>query len=75
MFSLHPMDEQVSPYYHSFLTVTQSYDSKVTPVGALHAEKIAEATLLYVFRITFPMSPLQTNNEILKYYNTKYLLM
>ena len=35
--------------YHSFVTVTQSYHSKVTPISALHAEKIAEAVLLYVF--------------------------
>ena len=60
MFSPHPMDQQVSPCYHSFLTVAQTYDSKVTPIGALHAEKIAEAVLLYVFRITFPASPFPT---------------
>ena len=44
------------PTPSSFLTVTQSYYSKVTPIGALHAEKIAEAVLLYVFRIAFPAS-------------------
>ena len=33
----------MSPYYHSFLTVTRSYHIMVTPIGALHAEKIAEA--------------------------------
>ena len=49
-FSLHPMNQQVSPCYYSFLTVTQSYQSKVTPIGLLHAEKIPEAVFLYVFR-------------------------
>ena len=58
MFSLHPMYQQVLPCYHSFLIVTQNYDSKMTPIGALHAEKIAQAVLLYVFRITFSASPL-----------------
>ena len=57
VFSPHPMDQKVSPCYHNFLTVTQSYDSKVTPISALYAEKIAEAVLLYVFIITFPVSP------------------
>ena len=57
-FSLHPMNQQMSPCYPSFLTVTESYDSKVTPIGALYAEKISEAVLLYVFRITIPASPL-----------------
>ena len=52
------MDQQVSPFYHSFLTATQSYDSKGTHIGGLHAEKICEAVLLYVFRITFSATPL-----------------
>ena len=55
--SPHPMDQEVSPCYHSFLTITQSYHSKVTPMGALHTEKIAEeVVLLFVFRIRFPAS-------------------
>ena len=53
MFSPYPM---VSPCYHTSLTVTQSYNSKVTLIGALHAEKIAEAVLLNVFRISLPAS-------------------
>ena len=59
------MDRQVSPCCPNFLTVTQSYHSKVTYVGALHAEKIAEAVLLYVFRIAFLASLLgpTINNE------------
>ena len=48
------MDQQLSPCYYSILTVTPY---EVTPIGALHAEKIPEAILLYVFRITFPASP------------------
>ena len=54
MFSPHPIDQQVSPCYHSFLTVSESYDSKVTHSGAVQAEKIAEAVLFYVLRITYP---------------------
>ena len=48
------MNQQVSPCYQSFLTVIQSYHSKVTPFGALNADKIAEAVWLYVFRIEVP---------------------
>ena len=59
LFSPHPMNQQVSPCYQSFLTVTQSYHGKVTHIDALHAEKIAEAVLLYVLRISFPASLLQ----------------
>ena len=39
MFSPHPIDQQVSPGYNSFLTGTQSYDSKVTPIGAVQVEE------------------------------------
>ena len=53
VFSPHPIDPQVSPCYHSFLTVTQSYTSKVTLIG----DEINDAVLLYVFKITFPASP------------------
>ena len=41
----------------NFLTVTQSY-----PIGALHAEKIAKAVFLYVFKIAFSAYPLFQNN-------------
>ena len=47
------MDQQVSPCYHTSLIITQSFDSKVTPVGALYAEIIAEAVLLYVFILSY----------------------
>ena len=53
LFSLHPTAQQVSPCCHSFLKVPQYYHSKVTPIGALHAKKIAKSVLLYVFRIAF----------------------
>ena len=46
----------MSPYYHSFLPVTKGYHSKETPSNELHAEKIAEAVLLNVFRIAFEAS-------------------
>ena len=46
----------MSPWYNTFLTVTQSWHSKVIPIVTLHIDKIAEAGLLYVFRISFPAS-------------------
>ena len=52
------MDQHVSPSYHTFMMVTPSYHSNVIPIGALQAEKIAQAVLLYVFRIAFPASHL-----------------
>ena len=33
------MNQQVSPCYHSFLILNQSYHFKVSHIGALHAEK------------------------------------
>ena len=39
-----------------------SYHSKVTSIGALHAEKIAEAILLDVLRIAFP-APFLCNSK------------
>ena len=38
---------------------TQSYHSKVTPIGTLHAEKIYEAVVLFVFTVAFsaPLLP------------------
>ena len=48
LFSLHPMDQQVYSYCCSFLTITQSYYSKNTPVGTLYGEEIAEAVWFYV---------------------------
>ena len=47
LFSLHPIDHQVSPCYHSCLRVFSTYFSMVTPISLLHAEKIPEAVLLY----------------------------
>ena len=55
-FSLHPTKQGESPCCHILLTVLLSYHGKVTPIGALHAEKIAEAVFLYMFRIAFPAS-------------------
>ena len=46
---LHPTDQQGLPCCHNFLTVIPSYHSKMTPIGALHAEKINETVLNYVF--------------------------
>ena len=60
IFFPHSNDKQKSPCCHNFLTGTQTYHSKVTPIDMLHAEKIAEAVLLYVFPIAFPLSHLTT---------------
>ena len=50
------MNPQGSPRCHNFLIVTPSYHKKMTPIGAMHAKKIAYAVLLYVFRIVFKAS-------------------
>ena len=50
------MDQQGSPCYHSFLLVTLSYHSKVNLVGALDAETLVAAVLLYELWIGFPTS-------------------
>ena len=54
------MDQQGSPYSHIFLTVIPNYHIKVTTLGALYAEKIAEAVVLYMFRISLAASLLVT---------------
>ena len=59
LFPSHPLDEQGSPRCYTFLTVTLSYHSKVTPIGTLHVEKIAKAVLVYVFKIELPASLLR----------------
>ena len=40
LFLLHPMKQQGSPCCHTFLTVNQSYHSKVATIVFLHAEKL-----------------------------------
>ena len=59
---LHPIDQQGSHCCHYFLTITESYHNKVTPIGLLHADQIAEVVLLCVFRIAFPASHLERWN-------------
>ena len=54
--SPHPMNQQGSPCCFNFLAVTSSYHSKVNLVGALDAEKVAAAVLLYVLLMGFPTS-------------------
>ena len=49
------------------LTVATSYNSKVTAIGALHAKKIVEAVLHYVFKILFPAALLLTIEALLRY--------
>ena len=53
---LHPIDQHGSPCCHNFLTANQNYHRQVTPIGALDAEKVAEAVFLYVSAIAFPAS-------------------
>ena len=65
-FSKHTRDQQVSPYNNSFLTITQSHGCKEILFSLLHAKKIADAVLLYVFNIGFPASLL---NMIFKLYS------
>ena len=57
LVSCHPVDQQSSPCYHIFLTVTLSYNSKVNLVGPLDVDKKVDAGFLYAFNIGFPTSP------------------
>ena len=50
------MGQQGSPCYDNFKLLARAYDSKVSPVGPLIAEKLAASVLLYVFIIGFPAS-------------------
>ena len=54
LFSQHPMVKKGSAYFFSFVAYIPSYFSKQNLIGPLNAEKIAEAVLLYVFKIGFP---------------------
>lgn len=50
--------KKVPPCYHRLPTLTHKYHNKVTLIAALHAEKLAEAVLLYVLKITVLRSSL-----------------
>ena len=52
------MDQKVYSCCHNFLTVTQSYKDKNTPIKKFHAVKIAKSVFFYVFTMAFPMSPI-----------------
>ena len=43
LFSPHPTDQQVYSCCQNILTVTQSYNSKNTPIGRFHAVKTAKS--------------------------------
>ena len=58
LFFPHPRDQQVNSCCHNFLTVTQSYNSKNTPISKFHDVKIAESVFFYVLTMIFPTSPL-----------------
>ena len=62
------MDQQVYSCCRNFLTVTQSYNSKITPIGKFDSVKMAKSVLLYIFTMTFTMSPLC---EIINNYQNK----
>ena len=55
-FVRHSRDQQVSAYNHSFFSIIQSHGCKEILFSLLHANKIADAVLLYVFNIRFPAS-------------------
>ena len=50
------MDQHKSVKKFSFMTVIPSDYGKHAPMRALHAEKIADAVLIYVFKILFSAS-------------------
>ena len=56
--SLHPIDQQGSPGCTNYMTVTQSYKSKMISIEELHSEKITYAILIYIHIKAFPASPL-----------------
>ena len=50
------MNQYGSPYDSGLGWVSSGYDFKETPIGSLHAEKLADSDLFYVFRIVFTTS-------------------
>ena len=56
MFSLHAIHSLVSPCNVTFEWLSESYCSKLTPVGILDREKTSVAVFLYVFRLRFTAS-------------------
>ena len=48
------MNQKGSPYNSGLELLSFKYDFKETLIGSLPAEKMAEAVLLYVFKIVFP---------------------
>ena len=57
-FSKHAKDQKVSAHNLSLLTIIQSHGCKEILFSLLHAKKIHDAVLLYVFNIEFPTSPI-----------------
>ena len=56
LFSLHARNQQVPPHNCSFECLIWTYNCRQIPIGVLHAEIMARAGLLNVFRIGFPAS-------------------
>ena len=56
LFSPHPKVQQVYSCCHNYLTVTQSYNKKNTPICRLHAVRRGKSVLIYVFKLAFPTS-------------------
>ena len=51
LFSEQGTKQQVSTYYHSFITIIQSHCSKNIPYASFQDEKIHDKTFLFVFNI------------------------
>ena len=49
------LNQQVSTYYHSFITIIQSHYSEKIPIASLQEEKMQDEVFLFVFNIEFPV--------------------
>ena len=58
------MDQKVSAYNCSFITIIQSPNCKETYISLYHAKKKADAVLIYIFDIGFPATIFLLNIEI-----------
>ena len=67
-FSPYPTYKQRSPCCGNFLAGTQSYFSKVTPIGALCAKKIAKAIFSMYLRKDFQHPSLKSFTQLAFWY-------
>ena len=66
----HPTDQSESPCDHSFLTVTQSYNSNVTSIGTLHASAVLLCSCSALFK-RLMVSILKTLKDKIKLLNSQ----